>query len=72
MDHFLLAIALMCSEQRTLYVTRMIDAMPTTYEQCTKREQDSRVRELFLNPIKGKTRCEEILLCVQVGWELPD
>lgn len=69
MDHFLLGIALLCQTKGTLHVTRMLDTEPTTHENCLSREQSDILRLEFLRPREDD--CEEILICVQVGWTLP-
>jgi hypothetical protein len=68
MDAFLLAVALLCNDEHTLTVQRMLETQPRTHEACTADEANPAMRQKHLKP--ARTGCEEILLCVQVGWRL--
>lgn len=65
-DAFMLAVALMCPS--TMVVDTFIDQKPRPLVSCQADEQDVNFNNKHLKARAGD--CEEILLCVQVGWHM--
>lgn len=68
MDAFLLAVAILCSDAKTLRVEQIVGSNPITHAECDLLSESATIKQVYIKPL-NINGCERILLCTEVGWK---